>query len=80
MNIEAYNLDSLRGIVRKLQAENDKLKVKLEEAGIPFDLEDIFRNAITDGTIRPAQSSVVKKWHVRDVNIQIGRNLHWTKL
>ncbi len=42
MNIEANNLDSLRKLVRKLQAENLKLKQQLKEADIPFETEDVF--------------------------------------
>jgi hypothetical protein len=38
MNIEAYNLDSLRKLVRTLQSENQRLKEKLKEAGIPQEL------------------------------------------
>jgi hypothetical protein len=36
MNIEAYNLDSLRKLVRTLQNENKVLKEKLQKANIPF--------------------------------------------
>jgi superfamily II DNA or RNA helicase len=36
MNIEAYNLDSLRKLVRTLQNENKSLKEKLQKANIPF--------------------------------------------
>ena len=32
MNIEAYNLDSLRKLVRALQAENKELRELLEKA------------------------------------------------
>ncbi|MDO4276183.1 MAG: DEAD/DEAH box helicase family protein [Eubacteriales bacterium] len=42
MNIEAYNLDSLRKVVRKLQAENCRLKKQLEAANIPFETENVF--------------------------------------
>ena len=35
MNIDAYNLDSLRVLVRKLEKENKNLKQKLNEANIP---------------------------------------------
>lgn len=42
MNINAYNLDSLRKIVRKLFAENRRLKQQLLEASIPFATEDPF--------------------------------------
>ena len=31
MNIDAYNLDSLRALVRKLEKENQNLKQKLKE-------------------------------------------------
>jgi superfamily II DNA or RNA helicase len=46
MNIEAYNLDSLRKLVRNLQSENQKLKEQLKDAGIPFDTENIFEEKI----------------------------------
>jgi hypothetical protein len=46
MNIEAYNLDSLRKLVRNLQSENQKLKEQLKEAGIPFEAENIFEEKI----------------------------------
>ena len=42
MNIEAYNLDSLRKLVRSLQNENKKLKEQLEKANISYDTETIF--------------------------------------
>ena len=42
MNIDAYNLDSLRTLVRKLEKENQNLKQKLNEANIPYSSENIF--------------------------------------
>ena len=42
MNIDAYNLDSLRALVRKLEKENKNLKQKLNEANIPYNSENIF--------------------------------------
>lgn len=33
MNIEAYNLDSLRKLVRNLQDENKRLKVQITPKG-----------------------------------------------
>ena len=42
MNIDAYNLDSLRTLVRKLEKENQNLKQKLNEANIPYNSENIF--------------------------------------
>lgn len=36
MNLEAYNLDSLRKLVRDLQAENMELRRLLEKADIPY--------------------------------------------
>ena len=36
MNIEAYNLDSLRNLVRKLQKENNVLRNLLDKANIPY--------------------------------------------
>ena len=45
MNIEAYNLDSLRKLVRKPEKENQNLKQKLNEANIPYNSENIFAEA-----------------------------------
>lgn len=42
MNIEVYNLDSLRKLVRKLEKENHNLKQKLSEANIPYSSENVF--------------------------------------
>ena len=36
MNIEAYNADSLRKLVRDLQEENKELRKLLEKADIPY--------------------------------------------
>ena len=59
MNIEAYDADSLRKLVRALQAENALLKETLRKASIPFcdenpfeeKMVDIFHNVIIDGMI-----------------------------
>lgn len=37
MNIEAYDKDSLRKIVRRLERENKSLKEKLDKANIPYE-------------------------------------------
>ena len=42
MNIDAYNLDSLCALVRKMEKENQNLKQKLNEANIPYNSENIF--------------------------------------
>jgi len=42
MNIEAYNLDSIRKLVRDLQAENRELKQLLDNAGISYAQSDVF--------------------------------------
>ena len=46
MNIEAYNLDSLRRIVRRLFSENRRLKQQLKDANIAFDSENPFSESI----------------------------------
>lgn len=48
MNIEAYNLDTLRKIVRSLQKENEVLKGQLKKAGIPYESYDPFEEKIED--------------------------------
>ena len=37
MNIEAYDIDSLRKLVRSLQNENTVLKAQLQKANIPYE-------------------------------------------
>ena len=46
MNIEAYNLDSLRKLVRTLQDENKRLKEQLEKACIAYETENVFEEKI----------------------------------
>ena len=42
MNIEAYDLDSLRKIVRSPQNENRRLKELLDKADIAYESENVF--------------------------------------
>jgi hypothetical protein len=46
MNITAYNLDSLRRLVRSLLSENRRLKEQLKSAKIPYEAENIFLKKI----------------------------------
>ena len=48
MSIEAENLDSLRKLVRELQAENTLLKKKLKKANIAYSESCIFEEKIED--------------------------------
>ena len=42
MNVEAYNLDSLRALVRSLQDENLRLKALLDQANVAYETAYIF--------------------------------------
>lgn len=42
MHIQAYNLDSLRKIIRSLQDENRRLRDQLSRANIPCETSNIF--------------------------------------
>ena len=46
MNIEAFNTDTLRKLVRNLQDENKKLRKKLDEANIPYEEINLFEQPI----------------------------------
>ena len=46
MNIEAYNLDSLRKLVRNLQDENKRLKELLDKADVAYESENVFEDKI----------------------------------
>ena len=48
MNIEAENLDSLRKLVRELQAENTVLKEKLKKANIAYPESNVFEEKIEE--------------------------------
>lgn len=46
MNIEAYDTDSLRGLVRRLEQENNLLKEKLKKANIPYEEANLFEETV----------------------------------
>ena len=46
MNIEAYDIDSLRKLVRSLQSENTTLKAQLQKANIPYEDYSYFEEKI----------------------------------
>ena len=46
MNIEAYNLDSLRKLVRNLQDENKRLKELLDKADVAYESGNVFEEKI----------------------------------
>ena len=48
MNIEEYNLDSLRKLVRDLQKENKELRSLLDEASIPYVNTEVFSDIPTE--------------------------------
>ncbi len=48
MNIEAENLDSLRKLVRELQAENNDLKERLRKANIAYPENSVFEDKIEE--------------------------------
>ncbi|MBQ9608326.1 MAG: DEAD/DEAH box helicase family protein [Lachnospiraceae bacterium] len=50
MNIESYNLDSLRKLVRNLQTENSKLKELLDKAEIPYEEKNVFTDVLEETT------------------------------
>ena len=47
MNVEAYNIDSLRRLVRTLQKENNELKELLNKSKIPYDKTDVFSTSLS---------------------------------
>lgn len=73
MNIEAFNTDTLRKLVRNLQDENKKLKEKLDEANIPYEEINLFEQPI-DGMIIYALNNKIRKYSVMNVSIKNGRD------
>lgn len=48
MNVEAYNLETLRNLVRALFKENKRLKEQLDKANIPYQNDDVFEDKLED--------------------------------
>lgn len=46
MNIEAYNLDTLRKLVRDLQKENKELRALLQRANVPCAQSEAFLDTL----------------------------------
>ncbi|MCI9681967.1 MAG: DEAD/DEAH box helicase family protein [Lachnospiraceae bacterium] len=69
MNIEAYNLDSLRKLVRDLQDENKRLKMQLEKANIAYESENLFEEKIeTNEEYDPDQGErILSKYITEDL-------------
>ena len=69
MNIEAYNLDSLRKLVRSLQDENKRLKAQLEKANIAYEAENLFEEKIeTNEEYDPDQGErILSKYITEDL-------------
>ena len=67
MNIEAYNLDTLRKLVRDLQTENRHLKDLLAENHIAFEATDAFcctTKALDE--FDPDQASLIEPFPISD--------------
>ncbi len=80
MNIEAYNLDSLRKIIRSLQTENKELRELLEKAEIPYSSSTVFVETPTekqefdlDQGGRISQQYIDKKLAIRFFSMFWGR-------
>lgn len=69
MNIEAYNLDSLRKLVRSLQDENKRLKAQLEKANLAYEAENLFEEKIeTNEEYDPDQGErILSKYITEDL-------------
>ena len=67
MNIVAYNLDSLRKLVRDLQAENASLKQLLTDNHIAYESADAFQyTADRPDDFDPDQTSLIEPFSVTD--------------
>ncbi len=65
MNIQAYNLDSIRKLVRDLQTENRELKALLEKAKIPYAESEVFSdNPAVAGEYDPDQGARINERYI----------------
>ena len=73
MNIEAYDADSLRKMVRLLEYENKILKDKLKKAGISYERTGgIFHNVQIVGMTGFVLNNVKRRYFVMNVKIPNG--------
>ena len=78
MNIEAYNLDSLRQLVRALQEENRSLKELLKSNGITYEESDIFTaSSSTRDEFDPDQASRITPISVTDDTARKFYGMFW---
>ena len=78
MNIEAYNLDSLRRIVRRLFSENRRLKQQLKDANIPFDSEDPFSERVEQkGEYDPDQGARINNPYITENMVRQFFKMFW---
>lgn len=68
MNIEAYDLDTLRKLVRDLQTENRRLKELLTENQISFDETNVFAcSPQVPDEFDPDQASLIEPFPISDI-------------
>ena len=81
MNIDAYNLDSLRGLVRQLQAENNYLRDLLREKHIPAEEGSAFQDPFDHADdYDPDQSSRILPFQVTDNVIRGFFGMFWGRM
>lgn len=67
MNVEAYNLDSLRKLVRNLQDENRRLKELLDKADIAYEPKNVFGEKIeTNEEYDPDQGGCIQRKYITE--------------
>ena len=78
MNIESYNLDSLRELVRKLQTENADLKAILEKEKIPYELKNAFEEVIEESEeYDPDQGGRINSKYITDEMVIRFYSMFW---
>ncbi len=78
MNIEEYNKESLRKLVRSLQKENNMLKSQLQRAGIPFEVDDVFTEKIIKKEEYDLdQGSRIQSHFIDDKQVKLFFSMFW---
>lgn len=78
MNIESYNLDSLRELVRKLQKENLELKAILDKENIPYMSNDVFEDTAEESLdYDPDQGERIKSKYITDEMVIRFYSMFW---
>ena len=80
MNIEAYNLDSLRKLVRDLQKENKELRLLLDKAEVPYTNSEVFPEIPSEEEYDLDQGARIIDQYINEYLVQKFFSMFWGRM